>query len=126
MEELERLDAHLEELSNEKMQGAYYTLGQPYSERNLLNTTLAISADPLAYDMARKDRDKGKITTKQLQDYAFLAHHYLPRARQQITSQIATNPYRQLLIASTQDELNRMIRALDGGRWNLHPVVILC
>lgn len=78
MEELERLDAHLEELSNEKMQGAYYTLGQPYSERNLLNTTLAISADPLAYDMARKDRDKGKITTKQLQDYAFLAHHYLP------------------------------------------------
>ena len=115
LEELERLDAHLEELSNEKMQGAYYTLGQPYSERDLLNTTLAISADPMAYEMARKDRDAGKITTKQLHDYAFVAHHYLPRARQLITSQMATNPYRQLLISSTQEELDRMIRALNGG-----------
>lgn len=115
LEELEQLDAHVEELSNEKMQGAYYTLGQTYSERDLQNTTLAICADPLAYDMARNDRDEGKISSKQLQDYAFVAHHYLPRARQQIVSQMATNPYRQMLITSTREELNRMIRALNGG-----------
>ena len=115
LEELEQLDAHVEELSNEKMQGAYYTLGQTYSERDLQNTTLAICADPLAYDMARNDRDEGKISSKQLQDYAFVAHHYLPRARQQIVSQMGTNPYRQMLITSTREELNRMIRALNGG-----------
>lgn len=137
--ELERLDAHLEELSNEKMQGAYYTMGQPYAEQDLRNTVMAVCADPIAYDMARRDRDKGLITTKQLQDYAYVAHHYLPRARQQILSEIAGaskheakdgkermrgNPddrarsprevYR-LLIASTRAETDNMVRALNGG-----------
>lgn len=126
-EELERIDAHLEELSNEKMQGAYYTLGVPYSQRDLLNTTLAIAADPLAYELARKDRDNGKISTKQLQDYAFVAHHYLPTARQQIANGMR-NPnshlspslqsavdYSRKLQLSTRLELDNMIRALNGG-----------
>ncbi|MBR1464636.1 MAG: cobaltochelatase subunit CobN [Prevotella sp.] len=116
-EELERLDAHLEELSNEKMQGAYYTMGQPYSGRDLQNTTIAICADPLAYDMARKDRDAGRITTKQLQDYAFVAHHYLPRARRAILNGEDPNAknYASLLLQSTHDEFSNMVRALNGG-----------
>ena len=46
------------------MLGAYYTMGEPYSERDLLQTTLAVSADALAYETAKADRDKGKITTE--------------------------------------------------------------
>ena len=57
-EELERLDAFTEEIANEKMLGAYYTMGEPYSERDLLQTTLAVSADALAYETAKADRDK--------------------------------------------------------------------
>ena len=53
--------------------GAYYTLGETYSARDLLTTTLAVSADPLAYQMAKRDRDKGKITTEQLT--RFWLHH---------------------------------------------------
>ena len=45
-EELDRLDEHLEELMNEKMQGAYYTLGQPYTEEELQATARAINDDP--------------------------------------------------------------------------------
>ena len=114
-EELQRLDAHLEELVNEKVQGAYYTLGKPYSDNDILQTVLAMSADPLAYELAKKDRDAGKITSKQLEDYAFVAHHYLPAAQQQITRNIHQNPYRQLLLSSTQAEMDHMIRALKGG-----------
>ena len=44
-EELERIDSHLEELMNEKMQGAYYTLGQPYTEEQLNQTARAINND---------------------------------------------------------------------------------
>lgn len=35
-------------------------MNEPYSDRDLLTTTLAVAADPLAYETARKDRDKGK------------------------------------------------------------------
>ena len=114
-DELQRLDAHLEELANEKMQGAYYTMGQPYTETELRNTVMAISADPLAYDMAQRDRDAGRITTQQLHDYAFVAHRYLPRAQQQLAAGMATNDCRRLLLASTQAEFGNMLRALSGG-----------
>lgn len=129
-EELERLDAFTEEIANEKMLGAYYTMGEPYSERDLLQTTLAVSADALAYETAKADRDKGKITTKQLQDFTYITHHYLPTAKRRLTA-VLQNPlqdtaavsadlrpalcYRKQLIASTANEFNAMVRALDGG-----------
>lgn len=114
-EDLQRIDAHLEELVNEKVQGAYYTLGKPYTDNELLQTVMAMSADPLAYDMARKDRDAGKIKTQQLEDYAFVAHHYLPAAQRQIENIIHHHPYRQQLLSSTKAEMDNMVRALRGG-----------
>ena len=44
-EELERVDSHVEELMNEKMQGSYYTLGQPYTEEQLNQTARAMNND---------------------------------------------------------------------------------
>ena len=73
-EELELIDAHLEELMNEKMQGAYYTLGQPYTEEQLSQTARAMNNNPSEW----------------------------PRLK-------------QLLTASTQAELDNMVRALNGG-----------
>lgn len=115
LEELERIDAHLEELSNEKMQGAFYTLGQSYTDEQLRQTILAINADPLAYDMARKDQQQGRITDKQARDYAFVAHHYLSKARQQVLSNYHSSEEALLLLASTKAEIDNMIRALNGG-----------
>ncbi len=129
-EELERLDAFTEEIANEKMLGAYYTIGEPYSERDLLQTTLAVSADALAYETAKADRDKGRITTEQLQDFTYIAHHYLPTAKKRLTALLqkplqdtaAIAPdlrpalrYREQLIASTANEFNAMVRGLNGG-----------
>ena len=74
LEQLEHVEAHLDELMNEKMQGAYYTLGQPYSDEQLQQTARAMNGDPAAW----------------------------PRIR-------------QLLTASTQAELDNMVRALSGG-----------
>ena len=73
-EELERIDSHVEELMNENMQGAYYTLGKPYTEEQLDQTARAMNNDAAQW----------------------------PRIK-------------QLLKASTQAEMDNMIRALNGG-----------
>lgn len=125
--ELQRLDAFAEEIANEKVTGAFYTLGTPYSERDLAATVTAIAADPLAYAAARADRDRGRITTEQLQDFAFVARRYLPAARQRIAGALrdpasaadetlaeVLRLKRQLQEAS-RGELDALVRALAGG-----------
>ena len=73
-EELERIDSHVEELMNEKMQGAYYTLGQSYTEEQLNQTARAMNNDASQWTRIK-----------------------------------------QLLTASTQAEIDNMVRALNGG-----------
>ena len=53
-DELERTDCHIEELMNEKMQGAYYTLGQPYNDSELQQTVKAMSDDPATWPQLRQ------------------------------------------------------------------------
>ena len=128
--ELEALDNFAEEIADEKITGAYYTLGQPYSPRDLLTSTLAVAADPLAYETARRDRDASRITEAQLQDFDYLHQHYLPEARRRIgallqhpaqdTAAVAAElrpalTHYKALAASPQHELDAMVRALNGG-----------
>ncbi|MDD4114444.1 MAG: cobaltochelatase subunit CobN [Massilibacteroides sp.] len=129
-EELEKLDMFMEEIANEKTLGAFYTLGQAYSPRDLITTTMAVSADELAYELAQADRDKGEISTDQLQNFAFVSHQYLPKAKN-ILMYILKNPpkdttvlhnatknalmYKELLQLSPKNELNAMVRGLNGG-----------
>lgn len=130
IDELEQLDIFIMEIANEKITGAFYTMGQPYNNRDLVQTTLAVTADQLAYNTAKKDRDKGKITTEELQNSTFLSHNYLPDARIRI-EHILKNPpkniadapkdlqdaleYREMLLKSTENEFNAMVNALNGG-----------
>ncbi|MBQ8646266.1 MAG: cobaltochelatase subunit CobN, partial [Bacteroidales bacterium] len=130
IDELEQLDIFIMEIANEKITGAFYTMGQPYNNRDLIQTTLAVTADQLAYNTAKKDRDKGKITTEELQNSTFLSHNYLPDARIRI-EHILKNPpkniadapkdlqdaleYREMLLKSTENEFNAMVNALNGG-----------
>lgn len=128
--ELEKVDLFMEEIANEKILGAFYTLGEAYSARDLLTTTLAVAADPLAYEEAMCDRDAGKITTEELQDFTFIAHHYLPEAKKRLMSFLQNTPkdslsvpdqlrdavrYKELLISSTDNELRFLLRGLSGG-----------
>ena len=84
-EELERLDAFTEEIANEKMLGAYYTMGEPYSERDLLQTTLAVSADALAYKTAKTDPGQRQDYYGTISRLYIYSHHYLPTAKRQLT-----------------------------------------
>ena len=130
LEEFEKLDRFMEEIANEKTTGAFYTMGQPYSQRDLITTTMAVSADALAYELAQIDRDNGKIKTEQLQDFSFVSHTYLPAAKHILKPILENHPkdtanlyaeikkalaYKDLFIASTKNELDAIIRGLNGG-----------
>lgn len=125
-EELERLDAHLEEICNEHMQGAFYVMGEPYSAQDNQTTTLAIAAEPLAFSLAKADNEAGKISQKEARSYEYVAHHYLNKANQLITASLkagkAVSPeveealsYSRLLGESPRHELDAMLHAMNGG-----------
>lgn len=124
VDELKKIDSFAEELCNEKVTGAYYTLGETYSQRDMLTTIQAILADRIAYGRARADRDKGRISTAKLQDYGYLAHHYLPAAKKDIATAFvsggagdvaaAVDSIRDALVGSTVNEMDAMVGALAG------------
>jgi len=76
-EDISYIENFAEEVSNEKMTGKLYTLGQTYSKEDIISTTIAITADPLAYSMAKLDLLRGKITQKQYENNAFITQKYL-------------------------------------------------
>ncbi|WP_304683877.1 cobaltochelatase subunit CobN [uncultured Muribaculum sp.] len=124
IDELKKIDSFVEELANEKITGAYYVMGESYSPADMTTSVLAVCADKQAYEKAKKDFERGKITKEELQDFTFIAHRYLPMAKKEITdclngvSHSETGEealeYRRLLTESAGAEINSMVNALNG------------
>ena len=124
-DELKKVDTFVEELANEKITGAYYVMGQPYSDAEMLTSVIAIAADPLAYSRAKADHERGKISKEELQDFTFISHNYLPRAKNDISAVMSGRKdasgeladaikYRRLLLESAGAEIDAMVGALSG------------
>ena len=124
-DELKRVDAFVEELANEKITGAYYVMGEPYGDHEMTLSVIAIAADQLAYKRAKNDCENNIITKESLQDFTYISHHYLPKAKNDILAAMNGRPvndpdlknaieYRKMLIESAGAEINAMICALDG------------
>lgn len=129
-EDLEKADTFVEELANEKITGAYYVMGTPYSQRDLVTTVEAMHADAVAYGRASKDCSSGKITEKELKDFTYITQHYLPKARTDVAAFVSRMPasassaseemapaaeYYRLLKESPSAELSTVARCLEGG-----------
>lgn len=128
IDELRTVDSFVEEIANEKITGAYYVMGHPYGDADMTTTLVAIMADKIAYGRACKDFDAHKITEKQLHDFEFIRHNYLPGARRTVISVSKSGrdgsveaeeilKYKDLLSRSPRCEFDAMIGALSG-----HPV----
>lgn len=123
-DELKKTDSFVEELCNEKITGAYYVMGEPYSRRDMTTSVLAICADKLAYARAKADYGKGKINKESLQDFMYVSHHYLPAAKRDVERVLSGLPgdsaslealeYRRLLTESAGAEIDAMTGALSG------------
>lgn len=123
--ELEKVDRFVEELANEKITGACYVMGEPYSDREMFASVIAMAADPLAYSRAKADQESGKISKDNLQDFNFISHHYLPQSKRDIMVALQRGhaidndvapalEYRQLLTESAGAEIDAMVGALSG------------
>ena len=79
--DIEHIENFAEEIANEKIAGQLYTTGVPYTPEKIRSSVLAMSADPIAYSLAALDREKGKVTDKQLKSKVFFTRRYLDPAR---------------------------------------------
>lgn len=52
-EDILRIENFAEELANEKITGALYVMGQPYSSEHILSTVEAMAVDPLAFSLQK-------------------------------------------------------------------------
>ena len=58
--EVSRVENFAEELVNEKVTGALYVMGEPYRNKDIRSTVLAMSTDPVAYGLYAIDKAKGR------------------------------------------------------------------
>ncbi len=99
-EEIERIENFAEEISNEKMNGQFYTTGIPYTPEKIRSSVMAMSADPIAYSLAALDKERKKVTDKQLKNKAFFTFRYLDPAKQLVNQVLAGKTVDSTLICS--------------------------
>ena len=80
-EDIERIENFSEEIANEKMTGQLYTTGITYDAEKIRSSVFAMSADPIAYSLAALDKQRGKVTDKQLKNKVFFTQKYLEPAK---------------------------------------------
>lgn len=52
-DDIMRIDNFAEELANEKITGALYVMGEPYSPQHIISTVEAMTIDPIAYSLQK-------------------------------------------------------------------------
>ena len=120
-EDVSYIENFAEEVANEKMTGRLYTLGTPYSKEDILSTTIAISADPLAYSIAKLDLLNNKISLGQYENNTFITQKYLHPVKARIRALLTgrsfdTNPLYDL--AQLSDEDRQKAKEINA---KLHP-----
>ncbi|MGM9760644.1 MAG: cobaltochelatase subunit CobN [Parabacteroides sp.] len=98
--DIERIENYAEEIANEKMPGKFYTLGIPFTPQETEETVIAMTADPIAYSLARLDRLRQRITQEQWESTAFISRHYLSPVKEQV---------HRLLTSSSPNDLSQWL-----------------
>lgn len=100
MEEIERIENFAEEIANEKMTGQMYVTGVPYEKEKIHSSVLAMSADPIAYSLAALDKQRGKVTDKQLKNKPFFTQKYIEPAKRLVNQVLQGRVMDSLSIAT--------------------------
>lgn len=74
--DIDKIHMYLEEINGAKVADGLYTLGEPYSQENLMNTTRLMSIDPIRYSLATIEVAHGRISDDKLNDLNFMAKRY--------------------------------------------------
>lgn len=79
--EIARIESFAEELANEKITGALYTMGEPYSPERIRSSVYAMSVEPIAYSLLALDKLRGKAADDLEKHKSLFTRRYLLPAR---------------------------------------------
>jgi len=99
-EEIERIDNFAEEIANAKITGPLYISGIPYNKDKIRSTIQAMSAEPIAYSVAKLDCLNGKITDAKIKNKSFFFREYLEKAQQLVDQILNGKPVNDELICA--------------------------
>ncbi len=112
-----RIETYAEELANEKITGALYILGEPYSTEHITGTVEAMTIDPVAYSLHKLNGGKGNIST------------YRDRARALVRGNVAIDDAAVCRIAGISaaelDSARAILSAIEGSKDMLSRMMVM-
>lgn len=82
IDDIQKIHEYLQEIKEEKVTSGSYTLGVPYPKHKLEETTELMTVDAVAFNLAKIDVERKKISIQQAENASFVSHEYSPKARQ--------------------------------------------
>ncbi|KXX68682.1 cobaltochelatase subunit CobN [Flammeovirga sp. SJP92] len=107
------ISQYVEEIGNSKVANGLYSLGRPYTEKQLNETALLMSLDPIAYSLAQLDVADGIIDQKKSEDARYFDKHYRQPTKA-ILQKLLSN---QLSIAQAKNQLIKQERLDKIKAW---------
>lgn len=83
--EIARIEAFAEEIANEKITGALYTMGVPYAPERIRSSVYAMSTEPIAYSLLALDKLRGRAAADLEKRRSHFTRRYLTPARELVT-----------------------------------------
>ncbi|MBR1784660.1 MAG: cobaltochelatase subunit CobN [Bacteroidales bacterium] len=90
-DEINRVDNFAEELSEEKMTGRPYVLGETYERQNIESSVRSMCTDPIAYSLLALDKLRGKATADAEKRQSLFNKRYMEPSKQ-LVSKLLANP----------------------------------
>jgi len=89
--DITRIDNFAEELANEKITGRSYTMGVPYSDKEISSSVYAMTTDPIAYSLLALDKQRGRVAADFEKHKSQFTARYLNPARSLVSQLINSN-----------------------------------
>lgn len=80
-DDIARIENFAEELANQKITGAHYVMGTPYSTPHITSTVMSMTVDPVAYSLFALDKKRGRVKGNAEPKGAHFTSAYLQPAR---------------------------------------------
>lgn len=119
-DEILRIENFAGELANEKITGASYVMGVPYSPEHIKSTVEALTIDPIAYSLHKLNGGKGKVET------------YRTKAKTIVNSLIGVDEVSDAQICriagislAELDSARNIIRQIEGSKDMLSRMMVM-
>lgn len=133
-DDIVRIENFAEELANEKITGALYVMGVPYSDEHISSTVHAMTVDPVAYSLYGLDKERGRTAIDYEKNRSQFTRTYQAKARALVSRLLAsggqeiTDQHLCRIAGITQAELDSaraITAAVNGSKDMLSRMMVM-